>query len=222
MVIFTLEVPFAKDLTPPLVITMLKHFSQRHRAAAPSQAEPGDTVHASSGISCRACHALAVMLVLVALFIIDKTESELKINSKCSGGKWSWRFVRCCCSAHSMLLFSPGSKASQRRASSTTRFLSCLGEDRERIPARQPIWSHLGTASLQNGLKNGLAAQHDSLPHAETYTQSCFSWIDYILTVRLSANIPGPVGSCWSFLPSSLLAPIQGGRLIGVPRAGVP
>lgn len=93
--------------------------------------------------------------------------------------------------------------------------LSRLEEDGERAPIKQLIWLHLGIASLQHHWRNGSEDKHGFLVWAEMANHA-FSQTCCVLSVMLSANIPGQVKGPWFFLPTSLLAPIQEWRLTGL------
>ena len=117
------------------------------------------------------------------LLIIDKAESELKINSKCFEGKWSWCF-------HPLPWFSMVKhpvyfwlqNLSEVRP---TWFpsLSCLEKDGERIPTKT---AHLIT--FRNGfssewlLKNGMETKYDSLIHTEMLQKLSFFGTVYVLS----------------------------------------
>ena len=156
---------------------MLKRFSQRPMVAAPSQAEPG-TLFLPFPKSVLGLATLQLLRWCWYLLIIDKMETELKINWECFEGKWIWCFHLLPWLSMFKALFISGSKTSQRSCPLDPHLLSCLEEDGERIPTKQPIWLHLGMTSLQNGLKkNGLKAKYDSLICAEMPKLLCFSWI---------------------------------------------
>lgn len=223
----------------PLTLIPVQHnwlffMSQKHKAnmflpkacgCCSLQAEPWIVVHMSSKIGFRACHTPAVMLVLASPFLIDKAESEWKINSNRFEGKWSWcsglavtiaLHVQCPCL---VLVQSSGSQTSQR--SCLLDYLFCLfmlGGGWGQNSHKTTIWLHLWVAYLQNALRNALEAKHDSLTHNGMSKQSRFppdrlfpqsdgvcKMMPYASESRRS---PDPF-----FHPSFFLAPIQERRV---------
>ena len=159
---------------------MLKCFSERPMAAAPSQV--WNIILAFSEVCFRACHTTAIPLVLV-LLIINKAESELKLNSKCFEGKRSWCF-------HLFPWFSMFKdpvyfwlqNLSEVRPT-WPHLLSCLEKDGERIPTKT---AHLiilrNDFSSEWLLKNGMETKYGSLIHNEMLQKLSFFWTVYVLS----------------------------------------
>lgn len=119
------------------------------------------------------------------------------------------------CLACSMPLFNPGSEDSQWSSRLDHLFLShAWGRQGEISPTHRIT---LRNCSSSEWPKKWIGRQA-LLPTVCWNGQPCFPQTGCVLSMMLSANIPGQGKGPWLFLPTSLLAPIQEGRLAWLHR----